>query len=366
MACNGDVCEVRAFLTLRVCLQVEALPTEFVAMGFMERATARGRLLAAQAARVAGEVDAEWMANPECAAARTKVMAGRETGISKAKEARAPGAELLVEVGSSDTGQRLGAKARSTAGVLAQLPVLSAVNDAALSRHGVQQLHQELVDDPGDPLRALWLAEALDRVQVDLGRYRRIRSFTSPTYVVRRQAILGAMALGAEAQDSTRLRLLKAAFVGARSQVARDPGSDAALHVLARVYLAQHQPKTALPVTKRALTRAPEDGLLWITLARCYMQLGSSSASATIAAQRGANYGATYAHELLAQLALLGDAQTDVDVAVSSFERERSLITPEGRQAYLGVSVDGRGALTQLRAEQTRRASEALEWLKGL
>ena len=334
-------------------------------MGFMERATARGRLLAAQAARVAGEVDAEWMANPEYAAARTKVMAGRETGISKAKEARALGAELLVEVGSSETGQRLGAKARSTAGVLAQLPVLSAVNDAALSRHGVQQLHQALVDDPGDPLRALWLAEALDRVQVDLGRYRRIRSFTSPTYVVRRQAFLGAMALGAEAQDSTRLRLLKAAFVGARSQVARDPGSDAALHVLARVYLAQHQPKTALPVTKRALTRAPEDGLLWITLARCYMQLGSF-ASATIAAQRGANYGATYAHELLAQLALLGDAQTDVDVAVSSFERERSLITPEGRQAYLGVSVDGREALTQLRAEQTRRASEALEWLRGL
>jgi tetratricopeptide (TPR) repeat protein len=334
-------------------------------MGFMDRAVAKGRLLAEQAARAAGELDAEWSANADYAAARAKAVTTRQAVRVRADQTRELGADLLDNAGSSETGQRVGAKARTASGMLAKLPVFSAVNDAARSRHGVQELHAALVDDPRDPLRALWLAEALDRVQVDLTKYRRIRSITSPTYAIRRRAILGTIGLGADKQDTIRTKLLKSAFLGARSQLERQPGDAASMHVLARVYLAQNQPKTALSVTKAALTQAPQDGLLWTTLARCYMQLGSTT-SANIAAQRGVEFGASYAHEMLAQLALLGDAYTDMDTAVTAFEREKACITLEGRRAYVGVAVDGRGALTTLRGEQSRRANEALEWMKGL
>ena len=95
---NGDVCEVRAFLTLRVCLQVEALPTEFSPWGswsVRRLRRLRPRRLCASP-KSGSEVDGQ--SEYAASAQRSEGRAG--DCISKAKEARALGAELWVEVGS--------------------------------------------------------------------------------------------------------------------------------------------------------------------------------------------------------------------------------------------------------------------------
>ena len=105
-------------------------------MGLLDRAVAKRRLLAEQAARLASELDAEMMANPDYAAARAEGAATRETGIAMANQAAELAVELREGAGSSETGQQVCTGARTAAGVLATLPVISAVSDAARSRHG--------------------------------------------------------------------------------------------------------------------------------------------------------------------------------------------------------------------------------------
>lgn len=175
-------------------------------MGLMDRAVARARLAADQAKQAAHELDSRLSDDPDYAAARAAAVDGTERGRAALDRARAASEGLLEEAGSSDTGAKIGDKARNVATVLARLPVVSAMTDAAKARHGVSELHSQLVENPADPFNALWLAEALDRVEQDLDRYRRVRSMTSATYGIRRAAILGALALGADCQDPTRLR----------------------------------------------------------------------------------------------------------------------------------------------------------------
>lgn len=334
-------------------------------MGLMDRVAARARLAADQAKQAAQELDARLSEDPDYAAARAAAVEGTEKGRAALDRARVAAEGLLEEASRSETGARIGDKARNAATVLAQLPVLSAMTDAAKARHGVSELHGRLVEDPTDPFNALWLAEALDRVEQDLGRYRRVRSMTSATYSIRRAAILGALALGAESQDPTRLHLLKSAFARSLRAVRSDPRDVDALHCLARVYLAQAMTGPAISCIKRALVLRPDDALLWITLARCYLA-ATWHTSAAEAAQRAVALGGSYAHEVLAMLSLLGDAASDVDEAVATYERHKEAITPAGRAAYLGCSTDGRQALQALKAEQARRGTEALDWIKGL
>lgn len=252
---------------------------------------------------------------------------------------------------------------RSAAGFIATLPVFTALTDAARARHGVDDLYATLRVHPQDPQQALWLAEALDRVHGDLALFGRVRSLTSPTYALRRRLLLSALELGEQPSDPVRVRLLKSAYRRSLSAVRVNSKDHEALHVLARIYLAQGDLVSAGRLAKVSILTDPSDGLAWITMARVFFVAGQYS-SAKVAAERAVSAGAGYGNELLAQL-VIAQTPEEAATAVAEFERLRSLVTPADRRAYFGTAVEPRAALRHVKEEQVRRAVDMLDLMRG-
>ena len=337
-------------------------------MGWMDKALATAKLTADKAVKVskelAEEFDAGLSSRDDYRSVKELAAEFRTKGMELAAGARDLTAEVAKEVGETELGAKAGQKMRSAAGVLAALPLVTAVTDVAKARQGVDELYAILLAQPQDPERALWLAEALDRVQRDLGMYRRVRSVTSMTYAARRRLIVGALELGLQPVDATRLRLLKSAYGRARSSLSANPEDAQALHVLSRVYLAQGDVLTAIKLAKLSILISPSHGLSWITLSRSFLA-AKEYASAKEAAERAVSAGAGYGNEMLAQLILV-QSQEGTTETVAEYDRLRSLVTMEDRRAYLGTSVDPRDAIRHIKDEQVRRAASTLELMKGV
>jgi hypothetical protein len=331
-------------------------------MGWADRARAAAKVASKVTSEALAEFDAKHAGDADYQ--RWKMRAGQAVAGARevAEGAREVATEALTEAGATPTGKAVGDKARSMAKVLTSLPLFTAVFDAAKARHGVDELYARYAEQLDDPTRAVQLAEGLDRVQRDLGVYRRVRSVTSPTYAVRRQLILSAVKLGDDHDDPVRVQLLKRAFVLSRRRLQTDQADAEALHVLSRVYLAQSDLQTALTSCKMALLADPADGLAWTTLARIQLEADDLHAS-RLSATKAVSLGADYANELLATLVL---ADMSDAAGIAEFERLRSLITHEGRRGYLGTSVDAQGALRYVKDQQVRRAMDVVAWAKGM
>ena len=336
-------------------------------MGWMDKALATAKLTADKAVSfskdLAEEFDAGLNSRDDYKTAKELAADLRTMGKRVAVGARDLSAEVAREVGETERGAKAGQKMRSAAGVLGTLPLITAVTDAAKAHHGVDDLYATLLIEPQDPERAVWLAEALDRVQRDLTTYRRVRSVTSFTYAARRKLIVSALELGRQPVDATRVRLLKSAYGRARSTLRTDPVDAQALHVLSRVYLAQGDVNSALRLVKLAILISPSDGLPWITLSRCFLA-AKQYPSAKEAAERAVAAGAGYGNQLLAQLVMARSTEGTAQTA-AEYDRLRSLVSIEDRSAYLGTAVDPRAGVRHIKDEQVRRAVGAFELMKG-
>ena len=337
-------------------------------MGWMDMALATAKLTADKAVKISKELAEEFDAgmndHDDYKSAKELAAELRTKGKRLAVGARELTAEVAREVGETEVGAMAGQKMRSAAGVLGTLPLLTALKDVAKARHGVDDLYAGLLAQPQDAERAVWLAEALDRVHRDLAMYGRIRSVTSLTYAARQRLIVGALELGHQPGDATKLRLLKSAYGRARSSIRTNPEDAQALHVLSRVYLAQGDVGTAIRLAKLSILVSPSQGLAWVTLSRSFLAAKEYS-SGQQAAERAVSAGAGYGNEMLAQLVLARSHEGTAEAA-AEYDRLRSLVSMEDRSAYLGTAVDPRAAVQHVKDEQVRRAVSTLELMKGM
>ena len=74
--------------------------------------------------------------------------------------------------------------------------MFSLASDVVKRRHGVPELYDLLAEDPEDPQRALWLAEAIARAKASMSTYARIRSITSPTFAIINQSARASTQIG--------------------------------------------------------------------------------------------------------------------------------------------------------------------------
>ena len=208
------------------------------------------------------------------------------------------GSDIVQELGSTELGKNVGDKTRVAAQFLSQLPVFSLAHDVLKSRHGIKALYTSFQDNPHDPLRALWLAEALGRVHSDLKVYSGIRSVISPSYALISQSLKLASKLGDEPTDPTQIRLLKHAFSLSLRRLKENPRDAVALHILARIYLVQNDPVEAVYFSKLAIVANTSDSNPWITLSRAYLALEQLN-NARRAADKAVNFGQQYGREIL-------------------------------------------------------------------
>lgn len=330
-------------------------------MGWADRALAASKVASqkakAAAKELATEIDSEYFEDARYEALRLRAGQLAERSLKVAAEARVAGSEALSELGNTEAGARVGGGARKVGMAISTLPIFTALGDSIKARHGVPELHQSFVDRPGDPARALFLAEAMARVQRDLRTYGRARSMVSPTYAVRRQLIRSAVELG-DTGDATQTKLMKVAFVRALAQVRANPTDAKALHVMARVYLVQGMTDDALRLAELAIFADRANGLAWVTLARVFLARGDYTQAAR-AAHEAIDRGAGYGNEVLASLEMLGEDQSGSQ-RIDRYEMYRSRITADDRAAYLGVAVDANGMLDQIKRSQLDKLNRLL------
>jgi len=222
------------------------------------------------------------------------------------------GRTIFEEAGRTELGRGIGASTREVTSTIGTLPIVSAVSDARRALHGVDALGDHLREDPSDPERFLWLAEALEALSQDRDRAVLMRALLNPTALLKIAALRTTRSLGREGEDARR-RLLKSAFVLTVRGLQACPTDARLLHVMARVYLAVDDPREAMRFAKLAVLAAPEDGAPLVTLARIYLSMGqrhNGRQAARLAAERGCTVG----------FALLADVVLE-DAGVEPLER---------------------------------------------
>lgn len=316
-------------------------------MGWFDKAKAA----AEEAKRMAKEAayNAKDMADVELGRqqwyADAKETAGNaiDRGRDIATEAKDMAGEALGEIGQTKVGQQVGGYTRTFTSRLAALPVFSLSGDVMRTRHGIRPLYAHLKEEPDDPVRYVWLAEAMGRVMADSATYSRIRAVVHPGFYVLGQAVKAASTLGSQPSDPTTIRLLKNAFAISTTRIRKDPRDPAALHALARVYRAQGDAPEAVRFSKLAYVADPNNHLPMVTLAQLYLGLGQTE-NARRAAERATDGGAGYAHTVLADLVLL-DEYAEPQGRIERYSAARDRVTKRDREAYLGPSVEGVGVL---------------------
>jgi hypothetical protein len=279
------------------------------------------------------------------------------------KEVWEEGTELvgdtLDELGKTEGGKMLGEKSTHVVGFLSKLPVLSLATDIMRARNGIDGLYEHLKADPNDPERFLWLAEAMDRMDRDQHRYTTIRSAMDPSYLLTRQAIKTSTELGKEAIEAPRRRLLKNAFALSISRLKKKPSDRDAIHVLARVYLAQKLLSESMRFSKLAIIADPNDGLALVTLGRVYLahdQLENARRAGQLAIERGSSMG----NEILAEV-LLKENAGDAPARIERYSDILDQVSQQDRERYWGPSVQGVNMVEAIGAAQMKKATDLLE-----
>lgn len=241
-------------------------------------------------------------------------------------------------IGESRTGRAVGSAVQRAGNRIAQVPVLSLVQDSMDAKHGIKALTEIVRSEPDHMYGFLWLGEALRARERDMAFVAAARTAVNPTSLVTREA-LKSMARAGNPQ-STRTpaeRILRRAFALAARRVERDNRDGDAYHVIARYYLAAGKAAGGLKAGKAAVALAPPElrGHTLYTLARIYRAIDDPQAPK--AAQAAVNQGFSLGNEILADL-LYESGNTP-----NAAERRRVFITLKNRvnpadiAAYSGI-----------------------------
>jgi hypothetical protein len=260
--------------------------------------------------------------------------------------------------------------ARQARKAMAGLPGLSAPADLIAARYCVDLLATRFKEDPADPLRNVWLAEALLQTQRDLRTLVRLRCVVNPSSIIVRTAVTQVARLGDEADgEDAAVKLLRRAFALAAAR--RDA---AALHVLSRVYLARGMPHEALrfaalaassdaapPDTSAAPPDASHRADALVTAARALHKAGRRD-DATRAAERAVEQGNTLGYEVLARLLATQreDVTRDVSGRVARVRELRRKVRPEDRARYSGAARSHVEAARAAKSTQWRKAGSTV------
>jgi tetratricopeptide (TPR) repeat protein len=257
-------------------------------------------------------------------------------------------------------------RARKT---MAGLPGLSAPADLIAARHCVDLLAARFKEDPADPRRNVWLAEALLQTQRDLRTLVRLRGVADPSSIITRTAIRQVARLGDETDgEDAALKLLRRAFALSASRVRRDEVDAVALHVLARVYLVRGMPRESLRLARLAASvDSPERADVLVTAARALLKLGRRDDAARTA-ERAARDGATLGYEVLARLLATerSDLTRDPGARIARLRELRRKVRPEDRARYAGAARTPSEVARAAKSAQWRKAGSTFTDAAGL
>lgn len=336
-------------------------------MGLMDKVNAAAKIAVEKTRQTAAAgldaVETRYADDEKYQALKESAELAGQTAASLGGQAADIASQTVDMFGSTSSGDALGTVSRSVAAVLSEMPVLTVIGDTIRSRHGVGALAESLSKDPTDPLRALYLAEAMNRCEEDMATYTKLRSVTSLTYAMRRSLISSTLELGDANMDQTKIRLLKSAFGRARKHLAAAPSDAQTLDVVARVYLLTGRPNEAATMAKICISADPSFGSGWVTLARAYMAM-SMNENAGRAAQRAVELGAGYGHVVLASTELRSSS-TGAKDSIKRFEDTKNRCSPDDSVAYLGYAADNRQLLEEILDQQSRKLDKTIErWRK--
>ena len=332
-------------------------------MGWLDKLKAAGleaqRMTREAAAAVVEEAETEFGDHEWYGSAKRLGRTVGEFGLDVVAVTRETATEAVETVGQTEAGRYAGRTSRQVAGFLSKLPLLSVATDIMRARNGIDGLYEHLKASPDDPVRNLWLAEAMARLERDRGRYIAIRTAIDPSFYVRQRAMEVGVGVGAEKQRPPRERLLRNAFALAIRRLEQDPADAAALHVLSRVYLGQEVLGEAVRFSKLSILADSGDGHSVFTLGRCYLALDqpdNSRRAALLAIERGTSMG----NELLAELCLVDPALAGTD-RIEAYSESLERVEVDDRARYSGPAVRSVDVFDAVRAAQLQKARDLLD-----
>lgn len=286
---------------------------------------------------------------------RLKGSASRGVARSRALKDRS-----VERFGASAAGQAVGSGVRAVGREARKLPLLGVASDAIAYRHGVADLVELRRQDPADPERTLWLAEALLRAEKSTKTYRRVRAVTDPTSMVTRAAMSVAAELGAEEKAPVAERLLRHAYGLALVRLRENPRDARAWHVCARVHLARGDAEGARVLSQLAVLADPDDvaGIGLVTAARAQQAL-ERRIDAADSARKAIEHGNSLGNEVFASL-VRGNTTLTPSERVDKAATLRSRIRAEDRVAYHGVAPTAVRAAAGVATAQARKTRDAV------
>jgi hypothetical protein len=260
--------------------------------------------------------------------------------------------------GETAAGVAAGNVARRVGTIAGQLPVLSLSADALREKHGVQALTERAMADPTNPMAHLWLAEAMAAQAKEQAYVNVVRTVANPSSLVVRQALGAVAQVGVDKRDPVTIMFGRAHALAVRRLRTNKRDSDA-LHVIARVHLAQRRPVQAVIPSKMAATAAAgvTRAAAFATLSRAFLALRQDD-MARKAAKAAINSGCGIGWETIAALLhrpAEDGGQLD-DSRYRQYVNALSRVTDEDRQRYYGFH---RGAGEIARAVFDSQAEKA-------
>ncbi|MFK0252581.1 tetratricopeptide repeat protein [Streptomyces sp. NPDC090445] len=334
-------------------------------MGLIDRARGIGKeglQRAKEQAASAGERVAA--KDPERYEQATELARRAGRGAKQAGASVAGLGSLVVQAcGETETGARIGDRARRLTRGMATLPGVTLATDVIGERHGLSAVMARLVEAPDDPLRSLNLAEVLMAVEHDRRIYSAARSVIDPTQLVTRALIQGVTGMAAEDQASPSEHLLKCAMLLSVEALKRDPGDAAAVEVLTRIQLIRGDHRAALRYAKLAIDTSPPDrrGSPLVTLARVYQVVGDT-ASAIAASELALRGGHSLGLQVIADIRF---RQAEREQRQAEYVQLVGRIRGADRVAYFGFDFDARTFAKAVAAGQTRKAHDTFRTVKA-
>ena len=296
-------------------------------------ARARGRQGADAVRRVATE------ASPEAYTSSETVVKGSiaaSEGVKRALKGKIE--EVYRAAGETAAGAAAGNVVRRVGSVAGQLPVLSLSADALRERHGVLVLTERAKADPTNPMAHLFLAEAMAAMAREQAVVDAARTVANPSSAVAREAMRAVAQVGIDRRDPV-AEMFSRTHRLAVGRLQKDKRDSEALHVIARIHLAQRHPDQAVVASKLAATAGSgvTRGAALATLSRAFLALRQDD-MARKAATAAINSGCGIGWETIAAL-LYRPAENGGQLEDGRYRQyidALSRVTDEDRHVYYG------------------------------
>jgi hypothetical protein len=299
-------------------------------------------------------------ASPEAYASSETVVKGSiaaSEGVKRALKGKID--EVYRAAGETGAGAAAGNIIRRVGSVAGQLPVLSLSADALRERHGVLVLTERAKADPTNPMAHLFLAEAMAAMAREQAVVNAARTVANPSSAVAREAMRAVAQVGIDKRDDPVAEMFSRTHRLAVGRLRTDKHDSEALHVIARIHLAQRRPDQAVVPGKLAATAGSgvTRGAAFATLSRAFLALGQDDMArkaAMAAIKSGCGIGWETIAALLHRPAENG-GQLD-DGRYRQYVDALSRVTDEDRHVYYGFY---RGAGEIARAVLDSQADKA-------